>query len=573
MSISRSALLQIAIVLLLMGALLLFSQEKAARDRSDRLAQELSPAAELDGASLALELGCNNCHIGLEGSNKVEQWAPDLSDAGMRYNPAYLFDFLQNPTRVRQHIGHTRMPDFGLSEAESLALTRYLSSLQSDKTSDLALPARPKGKGDPARGKALLEELSCLTCHNNGIEGQGKINDLAATAWRLQPEWVERYLAAPHRFNSKENLMPSLFYGETAAGETIRELTPGAAEKIRDINAYLFGVEARKSEELGKRFKKAGKDFPEADAAKGAAIFTALNCSSCHSSPVRGEWQAKNAPDLSLEGSRVQREWLLDYLKKPVAIRAHGFYPGSGSRMPDFGLTEREAALLTDFLQTQTKAGVPDFVPEPLTAFQREKAAAMLDDKLSCLGCHTLNGKGGAIGPDLSGINQRLQPPYLLAMIRDPHQLSDAVAMPKIPMDPRYQELIARYLWGNDFDRGNGNYSDLTAQVPVLVQELDSPAGLYQTYCAACHGNKGEADGWNADRLPVLPTKHANGAYMATRPDGTLFDGIYAGGYILNKSHVMPAWGETLSAQQIQELVDYMRVLCACKEPSWAGDD
>ena len=101
-------------------------------------------------------------------------------------------------------------------------------------------------------------------------------------------------------------------------------------------------------------------------------------------------------------------------------------------------------------------------------------------------------------------------------MIRDPHQLSDAVAMPKIPMDPRYQELIARYLWGNDFDRGNGNYSDLTAQVPVLVQELDSPAGLYQTYCAACHGNKGEADGWNADRLPVLPTKHANGAYMAT---------------------------------------------------------
>lgn len=570
MKFSRTSFLQIAFGLLLLGALVLFSQDSKVSLDPDRLVAELAPSGDLDGKALALQLGCNNCHLGLDGTNEVEKWAPDLSDAGLRYNAAYVYDFLQHPKRVRQHIGHTRMPDFHLNEAERVALAQYLSSLQVDRTKGLAMPTPAKGRGDAARGKALLEELSCLTCHNNGIEGQGKINDLATTAWRLNPEWVTRYLIAPHRFNTKENLMPALFYSSDEAN--VRELTSGAAEKIRDINTYLFGLDARKLEELSKAFKKAQKTYPEADAAKGAAIFASLNCSSCHQSPQRGQWKDKQAPDLSLEGSRVQTAWLQDYLKAPKPIRPHGFYPGSGSRMPDFNLSEQEAGLLATYLSSLTKA-LPAFEPTPLTAFQSAKAASLMQDKLACLGCHSLNGSGGAIGPSLSGIRQRLQPAYVLGMIRDPHQLSDAVTMPKIPMDPRYQELIARYLWQQDTDAPATSYASLLEQTPILVKDLDSPAALYQTYCANCHGVKGEADGLNAKFLPVLPTRHANGAYMATRPDDTLFDGIYAGGYILSKSHFMPAWGATLTASQISDIVAYMRELCACKEPSWAGDD
>jgi len=51
---------------------------------------------------------------------------------------------------------------------------------------------------------------------------------------------------------------------------------------------------------------------------------------------------------------------------------------------------------------------------------------------------------------------------------------------------------------------------------------------------------------------------------MATRPDDTLYDGVHSGGYILNKSHFMPPWGESLSGEQIKGLVGYMRTLCHC---------
>lgn len=572
MNISRTAILQGAIAFLFLATLIAFSQGTGQSAGSDKSLTEVLPDAATGGAVLVQELGCNNCHGGLPEQNLVEAKAPDLSDAGLRYNPAYLFDFLQNPERIRQHIGHTRMPDFNLSEAESLALTNYLSTLNVDKKTGMDFPKPASGRGDAARGKALLEEMSCLTCHNNGMEGVGKINDLATTAFRLKRDWVSDYLVAPHRYNSPENLMPALFYQPDPDSVSFASLVPEASERIRDINAYLFSLNERKADDLSDALKKAKKAFPEADVAKGEAIFTALNCTACHQSPKRGAWKAKNAPDLALEGSRVQQDWLRAYLKKPYAIRSHGYHPGSGSRMPDFNLSEEEASRLADYLGSLTRE-LPGFEPRALSAFQTAKAAAMLEEKFACLGCHQLNGKGGVIGPDLSGTNRRLQAPYVMAMIRNPHELSPELVMPKIPMDPRYQELLASYLWGMDNPAGEASYASLLDQPLILEKQTDSPAAVYRTYCANCHGLKGEADGFNAVRLPVLPTKHANGAYLSTRPDDTLFDGIFAGGYILNKSHFMPAWGETLSNEQMLELVAYMRELCACEEPSWAGDN
>lgn len=572
MRISRTAILQVVIVSSLLAALLAFSQGAGKSKVDDQDLGQVLPVAELTGADLIGKLGCNNCHSGLDGPNQVQNWAPDLSDAGLRYNPAYLYDFLQNPSKVRQHLGHTRMPNFHLSEEESLALTAYLSSLQLDKTAGAEFPEISDKRGDAARGKTLLNELSCLTCHNNGIEGNGQINDLSATAYRINREWLASYLVAPHKYNSKENLMPALFYQVKPDSLSFEPLVSEAAEKIRDINTYLYSLNERKSDELAAAFKAARKTYPNADAAAGQAIFSALNCTSCHRSLVSGSWKEKNAPDLSLEGSRVQRPWLEAYLQQPHAIRKRGYYPGSGSRMPDFQLSSREVTLLADFLMDQ-KMEIAGFEPKNLSAFQANKAAALLKDKLACMGCHQINGEGGVIGPELSGLNKRLNPDYMMAMISDPHQLSTEVVMPKIPMDERYRELIAHYLWSREGDGEQNTYASLLEHPLLLEKDSDSPQALYRTYCANCHGIDGKADGFNADKLPVSPTQHANGAYLATRPDDVLFDGIYAGGYILNKSHFMPAWGETLSNEQMLGLVAYMRELCACEEPGWAADN
>src|SRR5438067_4093704 len=103
-----------------------------------------SPGQNLPGNSdsrIIAELGCVNCHSIPGAKSAVRELAPDLSAAGLRYNSAYLLDYLLNPVRVRQHLGRARMPDFGLSKKEALALVAFLESQRSIAGSWPELPA------------------------------------------------------------------------------------------------------------------------------------------------------------------------------------------------------------------------------------------------------------------------------------------------------------------------------------------------------------------------------------------------------------------------------------------------
>jgi mono/diheme cytochrome c family protein len=60
---------------------------------------------------------------------------------------------------------------------------------------------------------------------------------------------------------------------------------------------------------------------------------------------------------------------------------------------------------------------------------------------------------------------------------------------------------------------------------------------------------------------------------MSRRPDDALFDAIAAGGLVMNRSNRMPAFGETLTREEIRSLVRYLRTLCRCAGPSWSTDD
>src|SRR5258706_7048151 len=90
--------------------------------------QPLPSAIEGSAPALIAELGCANCHTDLKMKGSLRERTPDLSSAGLRYNPAYLFDFLQNPIKVRRHLGRARMPDFHLSPKEALALVAFLET-------------------------------------------------------------------------------------------------------------------------------------------------------------------------------------------------------------------------------------------------------------------------------------------------------------------------------------------------------------------------------------------------------------------------------------------------------------
>jgi len=211
------------------------------------------------------------------------------------------------------------------------------------------------------------------------------------------------------------------------------------------------------------------------------------------------------------------------------------------------------------------------FAPRPLSRFDRQKAEWLLRRRLPCLGCHRLDGAGGVIGPDLSDVADRRTPAFIYRMVSEPQAALPGSSMPKIAMPDEWRALVVSYL-AERKGRGAAAVDPPSVAAPGRLDAVSDGAALYQRVCAACHGSEGRGDGPNAANLTTRPTAHADSAYLSTRPDDTLFDGIFAGGYILNRSHLMPGWGETLSRNQLWGLVRYLRALCRCTGPAWSRD-
>jgi mono/diheme cytochrome c family protein len=200
-----------------------------------------------------------------------------------------------------------------------------------------------------------------------------------------------------------------------------------------------------------------------------------------------------------------------------------------------------------------------------ISPFDRDKAEALLRDQLPCLGCHTLDGKGGKLAPELATVRSRRDPAYIARVVADPQGTVQGTLMPHTPMPYAWRSLIVRYL--------GGDATLLAAASPRVGSggTTDSAgAPVYARYCTGCHGSQGRGDGPNARSLPVPPARHASKDAMSARSDDALYDTIAGGGAIMNRSPRMPAYGTTLSPPQIRALVRHIRSLCGCQGPSWS---
>jgi mono/diheme cytochrome c family protein len=97
------------------------------------------------------------------------------------------------------------------------------------------------------------------------------------------------------------------------------------------------------------------------------------------------------------------------------------------------------------------------------------------------------------------------------------------------------------------------------------VQAKESAADNYKAYCVQCHGLRANGDGVNIRDMSVVPRDHTDAKSMSGRSDETLFKAIKDGGPAIDKSILMPPWGDTLSDEEIMDLVQYLRTLCKCK--------
>jgi mono/diheme cytochrome c family protein len=102
-----------------------------------------------------------------------------------------------------------------------------------------------------------------------------------------------------------------------------------------------------------------------------------------------------------------------------------------------------------------------------------------------------------------------------------------------------------------------------SAQAPEDVERFtdgDAKHGatLYKRYCRGCHGEDGRGGAHTfMPHIQNLTKKD----YIEFLPDGYLFTVIAEGGEAVGKSAYMPAWGGTLSEQEIKDVIAHIRTL------------
>jgi mono/diheme cytochrome c family protein len=89
----------------------------------------------------------------------------------------------------------------------------------------------------------------------------------------------------------------------------------------------------------------------------------------------------------------------------------------------------------------------------------------------------------------------------------------------------------------------------------------------YGHYCQSCHGETGAGDGFNAFNLDPRPRDFSDALFQKKKSDAELADAIRRGGSGVGLSPLMPPWGHTLSARQIDDVILYVRALRKAPEP------
>ncbi len=79
---------------------------------------------------------------------------------------------------------------------------------------------------------------------------------------------------------------------------------------------------------------------------------------------------------------------------------------------------------------------------------------------------------------------------------------------------------------------------------------------LYHKYCQVCHGEEGDGDGVMTKLLGIMPMDHTNPNETNSFSNAEIIESILDG-----KGRFMPSWRNTLSQDDAEALVSYIRLL------------
>jgi mono/diheme cytochrome c family protein len=206
--------------------------------------------------------------------------------------------------------------------------------------------------------------------------------------------------------------------------------------------------------------------------AKGRSMFNEYGCRGCHL--VKGKERIRVAPPLTGMGARVKTDSLYRWLRDPKSYLRR-------TKMPISRFSEQEAADIAAFLLQGTKAkGVA-----PSGSCERGKELFL---NARCVSCHSIEGRGGNLAPDLGKISSKLYPERPALIINDPHKFWSSSRMPIYGFSTQDIEDVVTFL--------TEEYVDLDLDEEQVAQQIELVRGanavrgkelIEKHGCTGCH--------------------------------------------------------------------------------------
>lgn len=369
---------------------------------------------EDNGQTLVGQSRCISCH---SMSGRGGTLAPELELVGDKVQEVWLPSFIRN---VHYYQPDKIMLEYNFSDQDALDIAAFILEEYSDESFEIpesVVQLRPRTESQRrnrvSAGRKLFSKSGCDGCHTiNGVRISTKVGaKLTKIGNRLESSldfgpikdvtptlynWLYMKIKQPDVFDSSSNMPNFHLTDEEALAITVALL---------GNRAYDYASEYYVQEDEHSLYKKPAGEFGE--------LFERFSCISCHSIDKYGG-SISTAP-LTIEGSKVKMDWLKDYLIRPYAIR-----PILTERMPRFRMTEREAALMADYIKkVYVSDAIPRYMEYELTA-KDAAAGKQLFDELECSACHIMNKKGGYVGPQLDDVGDRLEAGWIYTWLLEP---------------------------------------------------------------------------------------------------------------------------------------------------------
>lgn len=339
-----------------------------------------SPAGSVEtGGKLFESLHCGSCHTA-SASSASDLGKIDLSRTSAKFTESSLRGFLKQP---EEHFRWVRMPNFNLSDEEAAHLATFLFSLGPLNTPG----STPSGGEMLARGRKLLEDRGCVSCHDIPRVAAFKAKPLASMA----PErWGLGCLAA-----SPDDALPDFGFSEQ---------------------------ERAALSEFGRRKEGSLRRHVAADFSRRHGGM--LQCIECHG-------KVEGVPAFEPLGEKLKAEYVEGILSGTRVVKPR---PWLAARMPAFPV---RAAELSAGMAHQ--AGFSSLTPpEGETDPEMVRTGAKLVSSaggFSCISCH---GAGSVVATQVfeaPGINlalsgRRLRKDYFHRWLRNPLALDPSTKMP-----------------------------------------------------------------------------------------------------------------------------------------------